>query len=195
MNGDNFEFDKLIGSIALGLAALLISINIGSVFYPIKRFVKERGYEVDISDINAASTQSSGIPDKIDIGAIFAEFDIEKGEQIFNKCAVCHTNNNGGANKVGPNLWDILNAKVAARIGFAYSNAMISKGENGDIWTYEELYRYLYSPKRYVSGTKMAFAGLKKDEDRVNLIMYLRSLSENLADLPELLQREEGEEP
>lgn len=184
MNGDNFEFDKLIGALIVGVFVLVFSINIGSIVYPIKRFVVQRGYKVDVEDVNVALASSGGIPDEIDISLVFAEFDASKGEQIFKKCSVCHTNNEGGANKVGPNLWNILNAKVAVRDGFAYSGAMLGKGESGDNWTYEELYRYLYSPKHYVPGTKMAFAGIKKDQDRVNLIMYLRSLSNSPAELP-----------
>lgn len=184
MSDDNFEFDKLIGALIVGAFVLVFSINIGSIIYPIKHFVAERGYQIDIEDIDVAATSLGGIPDEIDIGLIFAEFDSSKGERIFKKCSVCHTNGKGGANKVGPNLWNILNSKVAVRGGFTYSKAMLGKGEKGDAWTYEELYRYLYSPKRYVPGTKMAFAGIKKDEDRVNLIMYLRSLSDSQAELP-----------
>lgn len=176
--GDNFEFDKLIGAVLVAGVAFVFSMNMGSILYPVKKFMVKRGYQVDVSNITAATAAASGIPDEIDIGQIFAEYDLDKGEQVFKKCAICHTNNKGGANKVGPNLWGILNAKVAVRTGFAYSNAMTSKGAAGDVWNYEELYRYLYSPKKYVPGTKMAFAGLKKDSDRVNLIMYLRSLAD-----------------
>lgn len=183
-DNNNFEFDKLFGSIILGLFVLVFSINVGGIIYPLKKFVAERGYAIDISSIVAAETSQSGIPDEIDITQIFTVFDVTKGEQVFKKCSVCHTNTAGGANKVGPNLWNILNSKVAIRDGFAYSNAMLAKGNDGDSWTYEELYRYLYSPKRYVPGTKMAFAGLKKDEDRVNLIMYLRTLAESPIELP-----------
>ena len=181
---ESFEIDKWIGAIIVGFLVLLFSANLGSVLYPIERFVTERGYTVDISSIVVAEGGQTGIPDVIDIGTIMAQFDLAKGEQVFKKCAICHTNDKGGANKVGPNLWNILGAKVGISDGFAYSSAMTAKGERGDAWDFEELYRYLYSPKKYVPGTKMAFAGLKRDEDRVNVIMYLREKADKMLAVP-----------
>ena len=113
-----------------------------------------------------------------------AAADASLGEKVFKKCSVCHTINKGGANKIGPNLWDVVGAKTAKHSNFAYSTAMQKRGEEGKKWDYEELYRYLYAPKKYVPGTKMAFAGIKKDSDRANLIAYLRSFSDNTVPLP-----------
>jgi len=181
MSMNNFEIDKIFCAIIVALVVVLLSDNIGNTLYAHKRFAMqfERGYKVEVEEQSSTSGKEAAIPAEIDIAAIFQNFNVSQGEMVFKKCAVCHTTEKNGANKVGPNLWNILNAKVASREGFAYSNAMLAIGQSGAHWGYEELYRYLYSPKKYVPGTKMAFAGLKKDLDRVNLIMYLRTFSDN----------------
>lgn len=180
MSQNNFEIDKIFCAIIIALFVVVLSDNLGNILYSPKRFASkfERGYSIEIAETSSSTQQETGLPEQIDIAAVFKDFDIAKGEQTFKKCAVCHTNNKGGDNKVGPNLWNILNTKVATRENFAYSNAMLALGQAQKSWGYEELYRYLYSPKKYVPGTKMAFAGLKKDQDRVNLIMYLRTLAD-----------------
>lgn len=176
---NNFEIDKILGAVIIALFTILISYNVGSILYSTETFSTKRGYRIEIPDSIAAGAEiAKGIPDVLDLKAIFKEYDIMAGQNIFKKCAICHTAGKGEANKVGPNLWGILNAKVAHRPDFSYSSAMVAKGAKGDVWTYEELYRYLYAPKSYVIGTKMAFAGIKNDQDRVNLIMYLHSLAD-----------------
>ena len=95
--------------------------------------------------------------------------------------APCHNYEKGNANKVGPNLWNIINRPKASVDGFAYSKALLDIGGK---WTYEELSEFLYKPKQYVEGTKMNFSGLKKAEDRANLILFLRDHSDNPVPLP-----------
>ena len=106
---------------------------------------------------------------------------LENGQKLFKKCGTCHNYEKNSANKVGPNLWNIINRPKANIEGFAYSKALI---ELGGKWTYEELAEFLYKPKKYVKGTKMNFAGLKKVEDRANLVLFLRGQSDKPISLP-----------
>ncbi len=103
------------------------------------------------------------------------------GEKVAAKCKACHDFAKGGPNKVGPNLWDIVGAKQAHLDNFNYSDAV--KGLGGQ-WTYENLDKFVTAPKEYAPGTKMAFPGLKKPEDRAAVIAYLRTLSDSPKPLP-----------
>jgi cytochrome c len=184
MNKD-FEFDKIVGAIALAIFLFIFSDNIGDMLYHAKKYTLQRGYQIEVEESSATTGgAAAGIPDQIDIHAIMAAADAAAGEAVFKKCTTCHTPEKGGANKVGPNLWGIVGKKVATTASFDYSKAMVSRGAENISWSYEELYRYLYAPKKYVPGTKMAFAGIKKDVDRANLIAYLRTLSDKPNPLP-----------
>lgn len=103
--------------------------------------------------------------------------DLAAGAKVFKKCASCHTADKGGPNRVGPNLWGVLDRPVAAHEGFKYSEAML--GHAGTSWSAEQLDAYLTKPKEVVPGTAMAFAGLPKAEDRHNLIAWLGSQSDS----------------
>jgi|APTNR8051073442_1049403.scaffolds.fasta_scaffold04615_6 cytochrome c len=115
------------------------------------------------------------------IGARLASADAAAGEKVFNKCKACHSIEAGGKNKVGPNLHNIVGADIASKEGFSYSSAM---QDMPGTWSYEELYTYLEDPKAEVPGTKMSFAGLKKPEDRANVILFLKENTENAPPLP-----------
>lgn len=181
----DFEVDKIVISIALAIFILIFSSAVGGFVYRTDQIILKKGFRVDLTDIAPGSdTASQGIPTVIEIGKIMSTANAEAGKIVFNKCAVCHTDSKDEHNKVGPNLWQIIGSKIARRTDFQYSSAMAVHGADEKIWTYEELYRYLYSPKAYVPGTKMAFAGLKKDEDRANLIAYLRSQADAPLPLP-----------
>ncbi len=113
------------------------------------------------------------------IMAMIASADVATGEKLAKACAACHTFDADGANKVGPNLHGVVGNKKAAHTGFAYSEAMIAHGGN---WSYSELNHFLWSPKKFVSGTKMTYIGLKKPEDRAALIAWLRTQGGKLGD-------------
>lgn len=107
------------------------------------------------------------------VSTSYAEGDVKKGEKVFKKCVACHTVSDGGKNKVGPNLWNIVGAKSAQKEGFKYSDAL----KNANIvWNDENLDQWLTKPKKFLKGTKMVFVGLKKEKDRVNIISYLKTL-------------------
>lgn len=120
-----------------------------------------------------------------DASLLIADIDPVKGENVAKKCAACHNFNEGGANKVGPVLWDMVNRPIASVEGFGYSNALREYASDGKVWDYAELNGFLYKPRDHVKGTSMGFAGLKKTEDRAAMIAYMRSLSNNPAPLPE----------
>jgi cytochrome c len=183
---DSPEFDKIALAVALSIFAFILSNAIGGFLYSTHNFPEKPGFQIDISELSEDTTsgKAKGLPEVIDMGIIMSTASAETGKQVFNKCLLCHTERKGEANKVGPNLWGIVGAKVAMHSDFKYSASMEQRGASGKTWTYEDLYRYLYSPKAYVPGTKMAFAGLKKDEERANLIAYLRTLADKPLPLP-----------
>jgi cytochrome c len=107
---------------------------------------------------------------------MIAAADPATGEKVFGKCKACHGVEQGGPNKLGPNLWDVIGRPKAAAEGFSYSAAL--KGLGGE-WTYEALDKYLENPKAVAPGTKMSFAGLSKPQDRAAVIAYLRAHGDN----------------
>ncbi|MHA1107689.1 MAG: c-type cytochrome [Alphaproteobacteria bacterium] len=115
------------------------------------------------------------------IGPLLAKASAADGKKVAKKCKACHAVTKGGKNKVGPTLWNMVNAPKAGNAGFKYSKAL--KGKGGK-WTYEDLNAFLASPKGFAKGTKMSFPGIKKAGDRAALIKYLRSLSASPAPLP-----------
>lgn len=105
-----------------------------------------------------------------------AEGDAKKGAKVFRKCKACHVVDDE-KNKVGPHLVGIIDRPVAAVDGFKYSDAMVEFGADGQVWDVETLTLYLKKPKDLIKGTKMVFAGLKKDADLENIIAYLQDPS------------------
>jgi cytochrome c len=130
----------------------------------------------------AEPTQQAAATGGGDIAALLATADVAQGKAAAKKCAACHNFEKGGPNKIGPNLWDIVGAKHAHKEDFKYSDAI--KGMADKEWSYAELDAFLTAPKQYAPGTKMAFPGIKKPEERAAVIAYLRSLSDNQKPLP-----------
>jgi cytochrome c len=117
------------------------------------------------------------------IGPMLASADAKEGEKLYKKlCTACHTDEKGGPNKIGPNLWDIVGRKKGSHPGFSYSSGMEAKG--GD-WTYEDLNHWLHKPSSFIKGTKMSFVGLPKEQERADVIAYLRTMNDNPPPLPE----------
>ncbi len=124
------------------------------------------------------------------IAPLLASADVAEGEKVFKKCQACHTADKGGANKVGPALYGVVGNDIATHDGFSYSDAL--QGLPGD-WTYDALNHFLYKPKDYANGTKMAFAGLSRASDRAAVIAYLRSQDDSPEALPDPAQADGAE--
>jgi cytochrome c len=135
-----------------------------------------------VSEMIEEEEVASGAKEKpLDIGRLLAAASAENGQKIAKKCLACHTFEKGGINKVGPNLHNVVGANKGAHTGFAYSPAM---SEAGGTWDHEALFAFLKSPKKYIKGTKMAFAGLRKPEDLADMVAYLRQQTENPPAIP-----------
>ena len=117
----------------------------------------------------------------VDLPTLLASADVGRGSGTARLCASCHTFDQGGANRVGPNLWAVVGRPVASQSGFAYSSALAG---HGGAWSYDQLDRYLASPARAIPGTKMAFNGIRNPRDRANLLAYLGTLNRTPAPYP-----------
>ena len=131
----------------------------------------------------AEAAEAAGVAAASGVVALLAAADAGAGEKAAKKCTSCHTFDQGGANKIGPNLWNVVDKPIASVEGYKYSDALT--GMAGDTWTFDSLDAFLAKPKDFAPGTKMSFAGLKKPEDRANLILYMRDQSDSPAPLPE----------
>ncbi len=109
---------------------------------------------------------------------------IEDGKKVFNKCIACHAVGDGAKNKVGPQLNNLFSRTAGTLDGYNYSNAMKAAGEAGVVWDEVTLTQYLVAPRKFVKGTKMAFAGLRKSDDVANVIAYLKSFDEDQQQAP-----------
>ena len=170
------------------MVALLI-IGIGKlsnvIFYVEKP--ETPSYSIEVEQTTVASSQTSSqtssqaTEDKIDIAALIAMGDIATGEKVFKKCAACHSIVKGGKNNIGPALYNVVGRDVGAVSDYKYSKALAAYGK---AWTFEELNGYLVKPAKWIKGTKMAFAGLRKEKDRASVILYLNQNSDNPLPLP-----------
>ena len=172
-------FEKIGSAILLTGWLVYTSIAVGDLLLPVE--------EPDVASTMAkpetkkATAKETAAPDAQDLAVLLAAASPESGAKVFKKCKACHTTKSGGANKVGPNLWDVVGRSKAGVPGFAYSTAL---KKLGGAWGYEDLDAFLAKPKKYAPGTKMSFAGIKKAQGRAAVIAYLRSLAETPKPLP-----------
>nr|WP_321454517.1 cytochrome c family protein [uncultured Cohaesibacter sp.] len=170
-----FEFNKIAGAILMALIFVMVTgMATGYIFND--EAPAQPGYVIEVADASGANTAKEAEPE-VDFATLLANADADKGARVAKKCVACHTFEADGGNKTGPNLHGVVDRAVASVADFKYSDAMHSFGE-GKSWDPETLSTYLTKPKDLVPGTAMAFAGLKKAEDRANLIGYIKSLSE-----------------
>ncbi|MBX7147184.1 MAG: cytochrome c family protein [Alphaproteobacteria bacterium] len=174
----SFEKNKIIAALLTGGLIAMVSGQIA------KHLVQPHYTEKPAIELpETVTAQKDAAPKVIEpISPLLAKADVTAGEALSKKCLSCHSFEKGGPNKVGPNLWNIVGNKHGHAADFPYSKAISSIDKP---WNYEELNIFLASPKDYAPGTKMSFPGFKKTEDRVNIIGWLRSLSDNPQPLPE----------
>jgi len=182
---DSFQLNKYLMAI-LGTIFIVMSLNFlsGAIYFP--HASEEKGFTIAVEDsggdTGGAAAEASG-PTIEPIEGLLASANTADGEKVFKKCAACHTAEQGGANKVGPHLWGVVGRPIASISDFKYSTAMTEYGQ-GKTWTFEELNEFIYKPKDHIPGTAMGFAGLKKTEDRANLIGWLREQADSPVPLP-----------
>ena len=128
---------------------------------------------------NTSETITDG--EKFDVAALMSKGNLSDGEKVFKKCAACHSIKKDGRNKIGPALYNVVGRAVGGVSDYKYSKALASYGKN---WTFEELNGFLIKPATYLKGTKMAYAGLKKETDRASVIIYLNQNGDNPTPLP-----------
>ena len=178
---DSFELNKIIASILI-VALLIIGLSkLSNLIFHVDK-PKIPGYTVEVEQTNSATEANLEIvEEKVDIVALMALGDISSGEKIFKKCAACHSIVKGGKNKIGPALYNVVGRQVGGVSDYKYSKAL-AKYEKA--WTFEELNGFLLKPAKWIKGTKMAYAGLRKEKDRASIIKYLNQNSDNPLPLP-----------
>ena len=178
----NLNFNKIAAGVLCGGLLLMGGVKLGEILIPHQKLA-ENAYPFAVAETAATSgTSPAPAPAEAEpIAPLLASADIAAGQAQSRKCTACHTFDKGGANRVGPNLYNIVNRAFAATPDFKYSKAL---AEHGGSWNYDELNHFLFKPKARISGTKMNFAGLKKTQDRANIIAWMRTLSDNPAPLP-----------
>ena len=179
---DSFEINKIIAAVLM-VALLVIGIGkLSSVIFHVEK-PKTPGYVVEVKQAISTSAEitSETTEEKIDIAALMAMGDIAHGEKVFKKCAACHSIIKGGKNNIGPALYNVVGRQIGSVSDYKYSKAL---SEYGKEWTFEELNGYLTKPTKWIKGTKMAFAGLRKEKDRASVLLYLNQNSDNPLPLP-----------
>ena len=178
---DSFEINKVIAAVLM-VALLVIGISkFSDIIFHVEK-LETPGYTVEIEQVTTALvTTISTVEEKIDIAALMAMGNVSSGEKIFKKCAACHSIVKGGKNKIGPALYSVVGRKVGKVADYKYSKALAAYDKK---WTFEELNGFLIKPSKYIKGTKMAYAGLRKEKDRASVIKYLNQNSDNPVPLP-----------
>jgi cytochrome c len=183
---DSFEFSKIAAAVLLALLVIVGSRTYIHSLHP--HYEESAGYQLPAPPPEEAKPAAGAAAAKApefnpaEIVAKIASAKPDAGKQAFGKCLACHTADASAASKAGPNLWNVVNRKLGAREDFkGYSDQMKAKGGE---WTYEHLAGFLHSPKTYLPGTKMGFAGVSKPQELADIIAYIRTLADSPAPLP-----------
>ena len=171
-------FNKIAGAVlATGLAIVGLR-ELTSIVYETKP-VEKAGYEITVAEETGAGGEAK-VEAPIDWGTVLPTADIAAGEAVAKKCISCHSFAQGGPNLVGPGLYGVLGRKPGTHGGMAYSAGLVEFSAKNPVWDYEHVNAFLTAPQKYITGTKMSFVGLKKTEDRINMIAYLHSIGSTL---------------
>ena len=173
------SFENLVKIFAVVIASFDKATAVG----PVNK-LDSSAYKVELPDDGAKQVSEENTmkaDDKVDISALMALGDIAHGEKVFKKCSACHSIEAGGGNKIGPALYNVVGRKIAGVGDYKYSKALVEYKKN---WSFEELNGFLIKPQKWIKGTKMAYAGLRKEKDRASVILYLNQNSDNPLPLP-----------
>ena len=175
---DSFELNKIVVAILMVVLLIFGIGKISDVIFHVEK-PKTPGYAVDVEQVVTASTETT--EEKINIAAFLAMGDITNGEKQFKKCKACHSIKQGGGNKIGPKLWNVMFRPVGSITDYKYSKALSSYDKE---WNWEEMNGFLIKPATWIKGNKMGFAGIKDEKDRASIILYLNQNSDNPKELP-----------
>lgn len=181
---DSFELNKIAGAVLFTILVILsLGIVANSIYGPHEP--EKPGFEIAVAEAPEGGAGAGGTAAVVEpITVRLASADPAKGEADAKKCLACHTLAQGEPAKVGPNLYNVVGGPMAHQAGFAYSDAILKKKADGGTWTFENLDHFLANPKAFIPGTKMTFIGVKKDQERADVIDYLRTLSPSPVPLP-----------
>lgn len=168
---DSFELNKIAGAVLMTVLVYIGVQNLGDYLFHVDP-ADPKAYLIEVPEQGAVAV-AAVVEEVVPISELLVTASIEKGQKVAKKCVACHSFDQGGANKIGPALWGIVDRDIGNYGGFAYSNALT---DAAGVWDYEQLNGFLENPKKWSPGTAMAFAGLRKPKDRANIIAYLDSL-------------------
>jgi cytochrome c len=179
----DLTFNKIAGGLlATGLAIVGLG-ELSSIVYKSEPAAKP-GYAITIQADTGGGGAAEVADTPPDWGTVLPAANVQAGAEVANKCKSCHNLDSGGPNLIGPNLYGVEGRKPGTHAGFSYSPAMTDFGAKHADWTYDDLYLFLKGPQADIAGTKMTFVGLKKPEDRINVIAYLRTLNASPPAIP-----------
>lgn len=175
------EVNKIAGAVLTALLVIFGGRTLLDIVY--KEHAPEKpGWALPVTEPKQVAAKEEAPFDVKTVLAQIGKASADNGKDVFKRCLQCHTPEKGGPNRVGPNLYGIVDRPRASHAGFPYSEAMKSHPGN---WTFEELAKYLHDPKADIPGNKMAFAGIKDNAELADLLAYVRTLSDSPAPLPQ----------
>lgn len=179
---DSIEFNKFAGAVLGSLLFVVVLWFIGEAMFHVEE-PEVAGFSVEVAETGTGGEEAVE-EEAVPLPVLLANASADDGANAARACAACHTFEQGGANRVGPNLWGVVGGPKAHLDNFGYSDALAAAGAEGGVWGWEELDGFLANPRGYLEGTTMGFAGVNDPEDRADILLYMNSLSDSPIDLP-----------